>query len=49
VVVEPRQSPDGVTLAAFTALVVVGGGNFLAVRLSNLELPPFWGAGLRFG
>jgi drug/metabolite transporter (DMT)-like permease len=49
VAMEARQSPDGVTLAAFTALVVVGGGNFLAVRLSNLELPPFWGAGLRFG
>jgi drug/metabolite transporter (DMT)-like permease len=45
----PRTSPDGLTVAAFLALVVVGGGNFLAVRLSNLELPPFWGAGLRFG
>jgi drug/metabolite transporter (DMT)-like permease len=29
--------------------VTLGAGNFLAVRLSNLELPPFWGAGLRFG
>lgn len=27
---------------------MLGGSNFLAVRLSNLELPPFWGAGLRF-
>ncbi len=29
--------------------VTLGGGNFLAVRFSNRELPPFWGAGLRFG
>lgn len=27
---------------------MLGGGNFLAVRFSNTELPPFWGAGLRF-
>jgi drug/metabolite transporter (DMT)-like permease len=27
---------------------VIGGGNFLAVRFSNQELEPFWGAGLRF-
>jgi drug/metabolite transporter (DMT)-like permease len=47
--VDPRTVPDGLTLGAFTGLVLVGGGNFLAVRLSNLELPPFWGAGLRFG
>jgi drug/metabolite transporter (DMT)-like permease len=44
-----RGGPDGLTLGAFTLLVLVGGGNFLAVRLSNLELPPFWGASLRFG
>lgn len=24
------------------------GTNFVAVRFSNQELPPFWGAGLRF-
>jgi drug/metabolite transporter (DMT)-like permease len=40
--------PDTSTLGAFGALVVIGGGNFVAVRASNLELPPFWGAGLRF-
>jgi drug/metabolite transporter (DMT)-like permease len=28
--------------------VTIGGANFLAVRLSNRELDPFWGAGLRF-
>jgi drug/metabolite transporter (DMT)-like permease len=44
----PGQRPDTSTLAAFVALVVIGGGNFVAVRASNLELPPFWGAGLRF-
>jgi drug/metabolite transporter (DMT)-like permease len=41
--------PDGATTVAFALLVVLGGGNFLAVRVSNTELEPFWGAGLRFG
>jgi drug/metabolite transporter (DMT)-like permease len=27
----------------------LGGANFVAVRISNQELAPFWGAGLRFG
>jgi drug/metabolite transporter (DMT)-like permease len=40
--------PGGVTLALFGVAVTLGAGNFLAVRLSNLELPPFWGAGIRF-
>lgn len=43
------RSPDALTLAAFLASVVLGGANFLAVRFSNRELEPFWGAGLRFG
>ncbi|MGH8948865.1 MAG: DMT family transporter, partial [Acidimicrobiia bacterium] len=34
--------------ALFAAAVTLGGSNFLAVRLSNRELDPFWGAGLRF-
>ena len=42
-------APDGLTLAAFALAVTFGGGNFLAVRFSNRELDPFWGAGLRFG
>ncbi len=42
------RGPDGRTLALFALTVVLGGSNFLAVRLSNLELPPLWGAGLRF-
>jgi drug/metabolite transporter (DMT)-like permease len=36
------------TLIAFVLLVFVGGNNAVAVRFSNLELPPFWGAGIRF-
>jgi drug/metabolite transporter (DMT)-like permease len=42
------SAPDAFTLAAFTVAVVLGGGNFIAVRFSNRELDPFWGAGLRF-
>jgi drug/metabolite transporter (DMT)-like permease len=37
------------TWSAFFGVVLVGGGNFVAVRVSNQELAPFWGAGLRFG
>ncbi|CAN5410211.1 MAG: DMT family transporter [Acidimicrobiia bacterium] len=41
--------PEGTfVLAAFTVAVILGGANFLAVRFSNRELPPLWGAGLRF-
>ncbi len=40
--------PDALTLGAFGVAVTLGGANFLAVRFSNRELPPFWGAGLRF-
>lgn len=34
--------------AAFLAVIVLGGSNFVAVRFSNRELPPFWGASIRF-
>lgn len=44
----PVPGPDGRTLLLFALSVFLGGSNFLAVRLSNLELPPLWGAGLRF-
>ncbi|MEX2502727.1 MAG: EamA family transporter [Trueperaceae bacterium] len=44
--VSPR--PDAVALLLFGLCVLLGSGNFLAVRASNLELPPLWGAGLRF-
>ena len=36
------------TIAAFVFLVLIGGSNAVAVRFSNLELPPFWGATIRF-
>lgn len=42
------QSPDSKTYAAFAGAVVIGGGNFIAVSLSNQELPPLFGATLRF-
>ena len=44
---EPTQ-PNRWILAAFVAVVVIGGTNFVAVRFSNRELPPFWGASIRF-
>lgn len=40
--------PDQLTLAAFAAGILIGGSNVVAVRLSNDNLPPFFGAGLRF-
>jgi drug/metabolite transporter (DMT)-like permease len=42
------QKPDLTTLFAFLFVVIIGGSNAVAVRFSNLELPPFWGAALRF-
>jgi drug/metabolite transporter (DMT)-like permease len=36
------------SLTTFAAVVVIGGANFVAVRVSNQELAPFWGAGFRF-
>jgi len=33
---------------AFSVVVLIGGTNFVAVRFSNRELAPFWGAALRF-
>ena len=41
--------PDSPTLAAFVVIVLLGGLNAVAIRFSNQELPPFWGAMLRFG
>ncbi len=43
------QKPnDGKTFAAFIGAVLFGGGNFIAVTYSNRELPPLFGAALRF-
>jgi drug/metabolite transporter (DMT)-like permease len=39
---------DRATLAAFVASSVLAGGNGVAIRFSNRELDPLWGAGLRF-
>src|SRR5688572_15967369 len=43
-----RAPLDRATLAAFAALVVLVGANFVSIRASNRELAPFWGGGLRF-
>ncbi len=42
-------SPDRLTLAAFAALLAIGGLSAIAIRAGSGELPPFWGAFLRFG
>jgi len=47
--VSAEHTPDRVALGAFLGAVVIGGSNFVAVRFSNRELDPLWGAGLRFG
>jgi drug/metabolite transporter (DMT)-like permease len=39
---------DRATLAAFVASSVLAGGNAVAIRFSNRELDPLWGASLRF-
>ena len=43
------ERPDRTTILAFAALVVVAGVAPVAVKISIRELPPFFGAGLRFG
>lgn len=45
---ENNGNLDRSTLAAFVIAVLFLGVNFVAVRFSNQELPPFWGASLRF-
>jgi drug/metabolite transporter (DMT)-like permease len=45
---QPSSVPDKKVLWAFLAVVVLLGGNFIAVKFSNVELAPFWGATLRF-
>lgn len=46
--VETSAKPGAFTYASFAGVVILGGGNFLAVRISNGELAPFWGAAVRF-
>jgi len=43
-----RRGPDGLTIVAFAGAVLFGGLNFVAVRYSNRELAPNFGAGVRF-
>ena len=45
---ENNGNSDRSALLAFVIAVIVLGVNFVAVRFSNQELPPFWGASLRF-
>jgi drug/metabolite transporter (DMT)-like permease len=40
---------DRIALAAFLGGAALAGGNAVAIRFSNRELDPLWGAGLRFG
>jgi len=41
-------TPDRTTLFAFILVILLGGANSVAIRFSNLELAPFWGACIRF-
>ena len=46
-----RETPHAATLGAFFALVLVAGGNAVAIRYTSCEtceLDPFWGAATRF-
>jgi drug/metabolite transporter (DMT)-like permease len=43
-----EAAPDRLVLGAFAGAVVLGGSNYVAIRFSNRELDPLWGAGLRF-
>jgi drug/metabolite transporter (DMT)-like permease len=45
---QPDPVPDRLSLGAFIGAVFIGGSNFVAIRFSNRELDPLWGAGLRF-
>lgn len=44
----PGQAPGRLTLAAFGGAVLIGGSNFVAVKFSNAELAPLYGAAVRF-
>jgi drug/metabolite transporter (DMT)-like permease len=46
--VQTDPAPDRLPLGAFAGAVFIGGSNFVAIRFSNRELDPLWGAGLRF-
>jgi drug/metabolite transporter (DMT)-like permease len=42
------ERPDPITLGAFALLIVLAGGNAVAIRIAGAELDAFWGATLRF-
>jgi drug/metabolite transporter (DMT)-like permease len=42
------DSRERVALTCFVAGALLAGGNGVSIRLSNRELAPLWGAGLRF-
>ena len=44
-----RSGFDRSTIAAFVVAVFIGGSNFVAVRFSNEDLDPLFGAAIRFG
>ena len=41
------KAPDRLTVLAFFMTALLGGGNSVAVRFSNVELAPLWGATIR--
>ncbi|HEV3471662.1 MAG TPA: EamA family transporter [Actinomycetota bacterium] len=43
-----HNAPDRATLIAFVGAAFIGGSNFVAVRFSNEDLDPMFGATLRF-
>jgi drug/metabolite transporter (DMT)-like permease len=43
-----NATAERTALAAFLTMSVLAGGNAVAIRFSNRELDPLWGAGLRF-
>jgi len=44
----PNARPSQVTLLAFFGVVLFGGANAIGVKLTVVELAPFWGATIRF-
>jgi drug/metabolite transporter (DMT)-like permease len=42
------DSRERLALASFLTSALLAGGNGVSIRFSNRELPPLWGAGLRF-
>lgn len=43
------MAPNRRVLAGFLAIIALGGSNAVAIKIGSDELPPFWGATLRFG